>query len=208
MVSNRRNRQRRPARTEPSRPPNKRILVLCEGKNTEPQYLLAFCRWHRNSLVEVSVTPGPGVPRTLVERARDGAREASERARRERDINLAYDEVWCVFDRDEHPGLEDARQMARDNDIETALSNPCFELWLLLHFRESPGLQGRKDMLRLLKKHIRGYDKHVDFDAYHSGYEAAVARAKRLDADARADDDDGRNPTTGVHRLTESIRAR
>ncbi|MCX4248033.1 RloB family protein [Paraliomyxa miuraensis] len=206
MVSKRRHRQRRAARGEPRRRPHKRFLVLCEGKNTEPQYIKGFKRWCRNPLVDVEIAPDHGVPRTLVERARDLAKEAKERARREQDDNLSYDEVWCVFDRDEHPHVDDACQMARDNDIEIALSNPCFELWLLLHFRESPGLQNRWDVVRMLKKFVPGYDKHVDFDVYASGYEAAVVRARRLDEAARTDGEEDRNPTTGVHRMTESIR--
>lgn len=206
MTGNRRNRERRPARTEPSRRPRKRILVLCEGQNTEPQYLLGFKRWCRNPLVEVVVDPGHGVPLTLVRRAKEARLDAEQRAARERDDNVAYDEVWCVFDTDEHPNLDQARQMARDNGIEVALSNPCFELWLLLHFRESPGMQGRKDVARLLRRHVDDYDKRVDFATYQPGYGAAVERAKRLESKARVDDENGRNPTTGVHRLTESVR--
>jgi len=206
MTSNRRHRERRPARGEPSRRPRKRILVLCEGQNTEPQYLLGFKRWCRNALVDVVVDPEHGVPLTLVRRAKEAKQEAERRAARERDDNVAYDEVWCVFDTDEHPNLEQACRMARDNGIEVALSNPCFELWLLLHFRDSPGMQGRKDVARLLRKHVDDYDKHVDFAAYQPGYGSAVERAKRLESAARSDGEDGRNPTTGVHRLTESVR--
>lgn len=122
MTSKRRHRERRPARTEPSRQPRKRILVLCEGKNTEPQYLLGFKRWCRNPLVAVIVDPTHGVPLTLVRRAKDARLDAEHRAVRERDDNVAYDEVWCVFDTDEHPNLEQACQMARDNGIEVALA--------------------------------------------------------------------------------------
>lgn len=180
--------------------------MLCEGQNTEPQYLLGFKRWCRNPLVEVVVDPGHGVPLTLVRRAKDARLDAEHRAARERDDNVAYDEVWCVFDVDDHPNLDQACQMARDNGIEVALSNPCFELWLLLHFRDGPGMQGRRDIARLLRKHVSGYDKRVDFVEYQPGYGAAADRARRLESEARAAGEDGRNPTTGVHRLTESVR--
>lgn len=207
MASNRRNRERRAARGEPSRAPHKRILVFCEGQNTEPQYLSGFKRWCRNPLVDVVVSPGHGVPLTLVRRAKEAKLEAERQAARERDDNVAYDEVWCVFDTDEHPNLGEACTMARDNGIEVALSNPCFELWLLLHFRDNPGLQGREDIADKLKKHVSRYDKHIDFAQYQPGYDSAVERARRLDSDARAAGEDGRNPTTGVYRLTESVRA-
>jgi len=63
-------------------------------------------------------------------------------------------------------------------------------------------------MQNLLSTKIPGYDKHVDFERdFTAGYDAAVQRARRLDEVAEADNDAGRNPTTGVWRLTESIRS-
>jgi hypothetical protein len=64
----------------------------------------------------------------------------------------------------------------------------------------------RKDIARLLRRSVADYDKHVDFVEYQPGYGSAVDRARRLESAARADGEDGRNPTTGVHRLTESVR--
>ena len=51
------------------------------------------------------------------------------------------------------------------------------------------------------------YDKHVNYPDYSAGYDAAVMRASRLEDAAKADNEEGRNPTTGVWRLTERIRA-
>ena len=48
-------------------------------------------------------------------------------------------------------------------------------------------------------------DKHLDFDKLIPGYADAVARAERLDREASAAGEDGRNPTTGVFRLTAAI---
>ena len=76
------------------------------------------------------------MPKTLVERAVAMKREAALEAKRKKDENLKYDQVWCVFDIDEHPFVPEAKQQARDNGIEVAISNPCFELWALLHFRD------------------------------------------------------------------------
>jgi len=47
----------------------------------------------------------------LVTTARDLKEEAARDAVGERDDNLRYDEVWCVFDVDEHPRISEARQM-------------------------------------------------------------------------------------------------
>jgi hypothetical protein len=160
----------------------------------------------RNPRVRIYIPPEHGVPKRLVEIAKDHKKTAETNARRERDVNLVYNSVWCVFDVDDHPHISDARQMAADNGIELAISNPCFELWLLLHFRDGPGMQHRDKIKELLVHFVPGYDKNVKFSAFSDGYQQAVTRAKRLDNSAESDDDVGRNPTTGVYLLTEIIR--
>jgi hypothetical protein len=149
-------------------------LVVTEGRTTEPQYLRGFASVCHNPRVTVKIAPEHGVPRTLVETAKRRKKEAEEDAAREKDDNLAFDSVWCVFDVDEHPRVADAREMARDNGIDLAISNPCFELWLLLHFRESPGMQDRARIRDMLREHVPEYDKHVDYAAYSPGYEQAA----------------------------------
>ena len=207
MPKRRRDRERRPARRAPFLEPKPLILVVCEGEITEPSYLNGFKKACQNPRVDIHIAPEHGVPRTVVEVAKTGKKEAEKAAKNEGDDNLKYDQVWAVFDVDEHPQIPDAMQMVRDNGIELAISNPSFELWLLLHFRDSPGMKGRKAIANLLKKHVKDYDKHVDYEGdYQDGYATAVARAKRLDEQAAADGEPGRNPTTGAYRLTESIR--
>ena len=52
-------------------------------------------------------------------------------------------------------------------------------------------------------------DKAIDpamFSEVHQGYDQARTRASRLEADAVEQGEAGRNPTTSVWRLTESIR--
>jgi hypothetical protein len=95
--------------------------------------------------------------------------------------------------------------MADDNGIELAVSNPCFELWLLLHFRENPGARHRHDLQTMMRKCIGSYDKHLDFRAFAAGYADAFDRAARMQQQAEGDGEPCRNPTTGVFRLTDSI---
>ncbi len=202
-----RNRERRRARRKPFKAPKPLILVVTEGKVTEPEYLNGFKEASKNPRVDIRVVGGVGVPKTIVEFAKEHKSEAEKRARREKDENLRYDEVWCVFDFDNHPNVPDAKQMARDNGIKLAMSNPCFELWLWLHFADQPGMQDRHRLQSMMKQHIPNYDKHVNYSDYAAGYDVAVKRASRLDKDAEAASEEGRNPTTGVWRLTESIRS-
>lgn len=206
MGSKRRKRRRRPARRRAKRRPRRRLLVVCEGQRTEPDYIRGFERHVRNATVEIEIPGERGEPRKLVEIAKEHKRAAEADAKRYGDTYLDFDEVWCVFDRDDHERFHDACAMARDNGFGLAVSNPCVELWLLLHFRESPGMQHRDDLRRMLRdEYLPGYDKRLDFDDVVHGIGDATARARRLDADATAMGEPGRNPTTGFYLLTDSI---
>ena len=152
------------------------MLIVCEGEITEKQYFEQFAKFHRNSLVDVIVEGGKGVPLTVVRAAKERKENAISDAKRKDDEFLIYQLVWCVFDVDNHPNVPEARIMAADNGIELAISNPCFELWLLLHHRDCPGELHRHKAQTMLKDHVAGYDKHVTFDDYRDGYQKAVER--------------------------------
>lgn len=174
------------------------VLIVCEGERTEPEYLEGFRRACRNPRVNIKTVSQRTTPEGLVKKAvelRDKA-VADE---------AAYDSVWCVFDVDEHPSLPQAREQARAGRIDLAISNPCFELWLLLHFRDSPGMQDRKRVRELLRPHVPRYDKAVDYATYATGHPHAVERAERLDQAAEKASEPGRNPSTGVYRLIRLI---
>ncbi|HYR11651.1 MAG TPA: RloB family protein, partial [Longimicrobium sp.] len=134
-------------------------------------------------------------------------RDAAEReARRARDVNLRFDEVWCVFDVDEHQRLEAALAEAERGGIHVAVSNPCFELWLLLHFVEQTAHLSTRQARDRLRKHLPGYDKHVRFDDLSAGYADALRRGVALDRRHEEAGSPGGNPSSGMHQLTERIR--
>jgi hypothetical protein len=184
------------------------MLIVCEGAVTEKEYFEQFAKFHRNSLVEVVVEGGRGVPFSVVQAAKKLRDDARNEAIRMADDYLSYQSVWCVFDVDEHPNPSGAKKMAAENGLNVAVSNPCFEIWLLLHLRDSPGELHRHKAQKMLKEHLPGYDKNVNFEHYRGGYDEAVRRAKSLDRLAENLGEPGRNPTTAVYILTEEIRPR
>ena len=194
-------------RRTPRREPKLRILILGEGGVTEARYFRDLWREHRNQLVDVEIDDrGGNDPKALVERAAARKKEAEREARSQRDDFLRYDEIWCVVDVDEHTRLADARQQARDNGVDLAVSNPCFELWALLHFQDHSAFVERKRLRGMLKRHLPGYDKALPYERLRVGYTQAVQRATDLDRRREEANDVGGNPSTGVYRLTEKIR--
>lgn len=207
MVSRRRLDDRPIGRRGPIRAPLRRILIVCEGRETERRYFEAFQHAVRNPRVHVEVARETGVPKTVVKEAIALREAAEQEAKRQRDENLRWDEVWGVFDVDDHPSLDEALALAARHEIAVAVSNPCFELWALLHFCDQRGHIERQKLRVALKKYLRGYDKVLDFPRVHVGYADALRRAAGLADRARCDGEPGRNPTTGVPALTESIRS-
>jgi hypothetical protein len=207
MVSKRRLDDRPIGRRGPTRRPMRRILIVCEGRETERRYFEAFQHEVRNPRVHVHVARETGVPKTVVKHAISLRNEAASEAKRQHDENLQWDEVWGVFDVDDHPSLAEAVELAALHAIFVAVSNPCFELWALLHFQDQQGHIDRHKLRAALQKHMLRYDKVLDFAKMHGTYAEALRRAASLAERAARDNEPGRNPSTGVPRLTESIRS-
>lgn len=206
MPCNRRGRTKQVARRAPFRTPKRRMLVVCEGENTEPQYIRGLERYLRDATLSIEIPKERGDPKKLIEVAKAFNSEAVQNALKSEDDNLRFDEVWCVYDRDDHERFDVACQMARDNRFRLAVSNPSFELWLLLHFQENPGAQHRDRIKEMLAKKLPGYDKTIDFSKYLEGLNAAAVRAKRIDDMALQDGEPlFPNPSTSVYLLLGSM---
>ncbi|HEU4556391.1 MAG TPA: RloB family protein [Longimicrobium sp.] len=107
---------------------------------------------------------------------------------------------------DQHARAEAARHLAAKEAIHLAVSNPCFELWLLLHFADHAAHVTASQPGRLLRKHLPRYDKHLRFEDVADGCSDAVRRAGMLERRGSKAGEAGANPSTGVYRLTERIR--
>jgi hypothetical protein len=191
-----------------TRKPRKTLVVFCEGERTEPEYLDALKRQpsvRDVAAVDLRVETGQGgsVPRTLVAMAI----EARSRAIHE---EAEIDEFWCVFDVEwprNHPGLIEAVQHARASGIQLAVSNPCFELWLILHFQDHTAWQDNNQARRLRRQLDGSSDKGLDAAKYMPLTAGAARRAAGLD---RRHLRDGTvfphdNPSSGMHRLLAAV---
>lgn len=167
---------------------------------------MAPCRTSAHSSTRPSVTSPDERARRRSQEARGETVTDAKRPRAVSHPHGGCSNGWCVFDVDAHPNLRSAIEEARTSDIQVAVSNPCFELWLILHFRDNPGPRTPDEMLRLMRACLPGYDKHIDVDRFVQSYPVAVERGRRLTHEAAAMGEPQRNPSTGVWRLTEAIR--
>jgi len=160
-------------RSMSTRIPEKRLLIVCEGKITEPQYLGGLRSEFR-------------LPAVKIDGGHPDALELVQTALKKRDAAELdpYDEVWCVFDV-EYPvgnGIEEAISLAKSENLFLAPSNPCFELWLILHYRDCASHLSTSNACSIAEGLDRYSGKHVDFSKFSNRVNAAVERATRLDA--------------------------
>lgn len=104
-----------------------RILIVCEGTKTEPNYFKAFKRINNQSFVVELDIKGEGTNTlSVVDKAISLKNSALS----------PYDEVWAVFDRDSFPAanVNAAILKAESNGVKAAWSNEAFELWFYTIF--------------------------------------------------------------------------
>lgn len=188
-------------------PQRKSFLVLVEGQVTEADYLLYWKRRLRLR-AQVDVPDFHGTPLSLVEKAVE--LKAAEERTEKRGRGRMHDEYWCVFDIDTHPNVPEAIELARASEIELAISNPCIELWFLLHFAEHSAYIECTDAARAVKAET-GAGKSISPDGLEQlseRFEAARGRAQRLEAKHRGDGTPAPgNPSSDAWRLIDAMKA-
>ena len=198
-------RARRVGRRDGVVTPKPRIVVVSEGRCTEPSYLKAFVRIYGHNSVKVHRVRGAGDPRAVVERA------IKERKDGRRDRLGASDSFWAMFDRDDHPRFQQAVDLAHGNGILLATSNPCFELWGVFHYEAQDAPIDRHQCQRKFQDLNPGYDRDSnkifnDVEVIRDGYFHAVKRSRNALARRAEEGDPEGNPSSLVHFLTEFIR--
>jgi hypothetical protein len=164
-----------------------------------------MARYYR-ALIDLVFERGAGVPLSVVKKAV----ALAHRPIATDESFYVNDQVWAVFDRNDHPNFAQAVNKAEAAGISVAYSNPCFELWVVLHYQDHDRPVRRDEIQKVLRELMRGYDpdrsKHLAFDDICGAVERAEKRAETLER-RRAEERNPRgNPSTSVFRLSQEIR--
>lgn len=179
------------------------MFVYTEGEVTEPIYF----RGVRSALRAQGIEFGHrrGNPLQLLKYALKEARRLGYDAKK-------GDSIWCVFDVEcpkPHAQLPEAFAFAAKHDVRLAVSNPCFELWLVLHFRAHASHVDNDAIGRILERHLRGYtrkNKRYDYGDVVNGYAEALSRARDLERRHQPDTPRWQmNPTTTAGELVDAM---
>lgn len=199
------------------------IVIASEGKDTERIYFKALAKEYTNPRVHVHI-----LERSATEKNNSSPEHVLKQLNdyKEQYALEADDELWLVVDKDrwtEAMLSRVATECSQHDYMHMALSNPCIELWLLLHLVDATPLtpEERQQWLEN-RRNSRRTDPYLkmrlrqEMGSYHeSAYDAqllivhveeAIERAKTLD----------KNPTdrwpqtlgTRVYLLAESVMNR
>jgi hypothetical protein len=187
------------------------VFVFTEGEVTEVSYLDAIKRLQDQFVIRVDDrhgNPGVIVPLAIAfKRMKDAEGVAEDLPGEERP------HVWCVFDRDDHVGIDALIDEARAVGVRVAFSHPCFEFWLLLHFQATAAPEGGAcgRVTDALNQYIRDYKrrgKRVRLSDIAGRY--AEARGQAAAIGKRHDRDDvpvptQRDPSTNVFEFVDAV---
>ena len=162
-------------RSTGSRPELRTIVVFSEGTSSEPDYVNGLKKLPHvaeNTALNIEIHPEQGAPLTLVEMA----------VKRKQDPEV--DECWCLFDVEwpkHHPNLDRAISLADAHGVRLAISNPCFEVWLILHHKSHTAFLDTKTAERSSRALDNRSGKSIDASAYMPKRKEAAHRARKLE---------------------------
>ena len=186
------------------------VLIVCEGRKTEPEYLKGLQRSSRLSNANITILPGDGTdPVSIVKHALKLYRQADG----------AYDRVFCVFDRDGHVNYQQALDqvakspLGKKGKLVAITSVPCFEFWVLLHFEYTAapftavgGKSACEKVIEKVRAHFPEYQKAMVgvFENLLPRADTAITRAQSLAQHNLATGTS--NPATKVHELVTYLQ--
>lgn len=134
-----------------------KILIVCEGTKTEPNYFEAFKTLNGGTIVYDIDVRGLGQNTTDVV---DKAIELKSKG--------DYDRVWAVFDKDSFSAnkFNGAIIKAQNNGIGCAWSNEAFELWYLYHFKNRVTAMSRTEYKRAISEAVNNSPQYKNRKVY------------------------------------------
>lgn len=183
-------RKKRPLnRTIPYLRDAKLIIIATEGEETEKQYFSMF----HSTRVQVKVLPttdSKSSPEYVLKRLKEFKDEY------ELDDD---DELWLMVDVDRWRSkkLSAIAKESKKNQFKLAISNPCFECWLYLHFDMINTSLTCRQINQQLKVKLGKFNKlNIDLTCFKDKIDDAITHSKILDQGSGA----ARWPTSiGTH---------
>ena len=187
-------------------------LIVCEGKQTEPNYfngLKKKINKNYGSKVDVLIPnieiKGTGENTTALVKYTDKFVNYS---------NKRYGQVWVVFDKDDYSD-EQFDKAIKTCDYNVAWSNPNFELWLLSHFKKVNRYISKDNVLQELSKEFqkKGLGEYTKNDTNifekvtsEERLHTAIKNCEYMEELNKDGQESRRNPMTKVYKIIDGLK--
>lgn len=165
------------------------FFVFCEG-DSEVKYVEILRSYYRQPVHIIAKKTLLNITPALVERCKATY------------IQTKNDHTFLMYDLDVPSVLERLKKIPNTTLL---CSNPCFELWLLLHAKDQKAAIETDALIKELKKSApvwKNYSKSAFTDTQkvflNNNTDVAVVRAKKLH--------EYQNPSTGIYKLIEMLQ--
>jgi hypothetical protein len=180
----------------------RRILIVCEGEKTEPNY---FKKFPENPEVYDRIDIH-GTGYNTVSLVKEAIRLKNESLKQRK----PYIEIWCVFDKDDFSinSFNEALKLAAANGLRCAYSIEAFELWYMLHFNYYDMELSRSQYIDKLSELLkRTYLKNDDgmYELLEERQTQALQNAHNLYNKQSVLPLKKQNPVTTVFKLVERL---
>ncbi len=135
------------------------ILIVAEGENvTETQYFRSFQRRNADKNIRIILAKHVTDPEGMLKALQNKWKEMSLDSRKG---DKAY--VVLDLDCDEKKAALISELGMKARDVEFIVSNPCFEVWFLLHYKYSTKqFYSGEAVIKELRSYIPNYEKNLD----------------------------------------------
>lgn len=192
-------------------PERDRILIVCQGKETERNYLEKmrehiFTKTELRDKVVIKIEVNSNAPDDIVNCSIGEAKSRKKEG---------YNQVWCVFDKDRFSDIHKSITRAKAEGVKVAYSNKCFELWIFLHFAYTESSLNADQLFDKVDAHFwekfnKRYCKNDEkiYNDIVEHQDTAIKNAKKLLSYHGKKNVDDSDPSTTVHLLIQELRER
>ena len=162
------------------------FFVFCEGE-TEIAYVKFLRSLYRAPIQVIPKKGKSNISEDYIEKSKNEY------------VQTDQDKVFLMYDLDVDGMLE---QLQKIPNAELIVSNPCIELWFLLHYQDQKSEISSYKCIKKLQKVSKEYKKGTlseeEKDVLAKNKDQALERAKKLV--------EFQNPSTTIHRLLDLLK--
>ena len=190
------------------------ISIFCEGDKIEKKYFNELKKELKNKTIIIDVIPSKNdsSPKKIWDKIQEQFKS--------QELSKEYgDEAWLVFDVENKTPDPERTNQAKDifekcnnQTCFSAISNPCFEVWYLLHFEPINENLVQSQIKNKIKKYKKNYCKEDGLNFNQDlckKTEKAINNSRKRYKEANKDENKfPENTSTQVHRLVERMKVR